>query len=84
MMPSFSERGTKRPCWASDPGVIDSAHESTHRTEMDRGRVIRASASSTTQLVAVTPSNFKLFGVGGPPKGISVTTRTAFLGFVGL
>jgi hypothetical protein len=46
---------------------------------VDRGRVIRAIASSTTQLAAAIPSSFKLSGVRGPPSGISVATRTAVL-----
>jgi hypothetical protein len=47
-------------------------------TAMDRGRMIRAIASSTTQLAAATSSSHRLTGVCDPPKGISVATKTAF------
>jgi hypothetical protein len=54
------------------------------RTQADRGRPTRAVVSSTTQINAAIPNNFRLFGVRGPPRGMSVATRTAFLGFAGL
>jgi hypothetical protein len=53
------------------------------RIQADRRRVIRAIASSTLQLAAAIPSSFRLLGVRGPPIGISVSTKAAFLWFAG-
>jgi len=71
-------------------GALVDQLKSKRRTEklrqcvaMGRGMRIRAIASSTTQLAAATSSSRKQPGICVPPRGMSVTIRTAFLWFAG-
>jgi hypothetical protein len=76
---------TRHPVRMVRLGVArDRSHPSVGAaTAEDRGRAIRAIVSSTAQTAAKKTSSFKLLGVRGPPRGMSVATSTAFLWFPG-
>ena len=61
------------------PAGVNECYGDGVPTTPDDGLMILAIASSNTQMPDVTSSNFKLFGVDGPPSGISVATSTAVL-----